>query len=388
MADIEVEAVPLRHRPLEQGIGPDRGEQFVRSSPGLRQPSASLDSLPHTPLCAADGPDRGGAPRDTNGKVGSDRALKEEFARDVLAGLCGPSRKRLPARHLYDSVGSALFEAITRLPEYGLTRADRRLVRRCAPLLADHFRSERIVVAELGSGSGSKTRVLLEGLGPDRVQSFCPIDISSEALNRCARDLSDIVRVRPRHGPYISGVRALRRDRPPGVPMLLLFLGSSIGNFDPQERHALLADIRAQLLPGDRLLAGFDLERSESKLLQAYDDPTGVTAAFNRNVLARVNRELGASFDLGSFTHVARYDRRNSRIEMHLVSGREQVVPVRAIGAVCHLRQGESIWTESSYKFGAEGVRRSMESAGFARLDHWTDDEWPMLEGLWAVDDE
>lgn len=326
--------------------------------------------------------------RDITGLMGGNGALKAQFARDVLAGLCRSGRKWLPARHLYDRVGTALFEAITLLPEYGLTRADSRLLHHCAPLLPRHFRSREIIVAELGSGSGSKTRILLEGLNPDRVRFFCPIDISSAALRRCARDLSDLVRVQPRHGPYLAGVRGLREERPPGVAMLLLFLGSSIGNFDPEERQALLADIRAELLPGDRFMVGFDLERSESKLLQAYDDPTGVTAAFNRNVLARVNRELGASFDLPSFEHFARYDKPNRRIEMHLISGREQVIPIPGIKAVCRLHRGESIRTECSYKFGAEGVRRSMESAGFARLDHWTDDKWPMLEGLWAVNGE
>ena len=314
-----------------------------------------------------------------------DGAVKSEFARDVRIGLCGSGPKWLPARHLYDSVGTALFEAITYLPEYGLTRADERVLLRCAPLLSGHFRAPTIVVAELGSGSGSKTRVVLQGVGADRVRFYCPIDISSEALVRCSRDLGSIVPIRPHHGSYVAGVRSLGNERENGVPLLLLFLGSSIGNFDQSERATLLAELRSELIPGDCLLFGFDLQHSRTRLIKAYDDPAGVTAAFNRNVLGRVNRELGADFDLAAFAHSARYDEPNRRVEMHLVARRSQNVGIPGAGGVCRLDQGDTIWTESAYKFSVREILKMMEVAGFVRLDHWIDKEWPLLEGLWLV---
>ena len=314
-----------------------------------------------------------------------DGAVKSKFARDVRIGLCRSGPKWLPARHLYDTVGTALFEAITYLPEYGLTRADERLLLHCAPLLSRHFRSPTIVVAELGSGSGSKTRIVLEGVGAERVRFYCPIDISSDALERCSIELGSIVPIRAHHGSYVAGVRALGNERECGVPLLLLFLGSSIGNFDQSERLTLLAELRSELLPGDCLLFGFDLEKSKTRLIKAYDDPAGVTAAFNRNVLGRVNRELGSDFDLASFAHSARYDERNRRVEMHLVARRSQRVRIPGAGGVCRLGQGDTIWTESAYKFTVREILKMMEEAGFAQLDHWIDDEWPLLEGLWIV---
>ena len=314
-------------------------------------------------------------------------AVQAEFARDVRVGLCNAGRKRLPAKYLYDMVGAALFEAITHLPEYGLTRADERILQRCAPSLPRHFPSTDVIVAELGSGSGSKTRPVLTAFPPGRIRFYAPIDISLESVDRCRHALGDLVQVRAHHGGYLDGVRELRVTRPPGVPLLLLFLGSSIGNLDRNERDVFLAEIRSQLLPGDSVLLGFDLVKSKAKLLKAYDDPTGVSAAFNRNVLGRVNRELGSDFDLASFDHVARYDELNQRIEMHLLSRSDQQVPIPGAGGTCNLRQGETVWTESSYKFQTKQVRETMESAGFLRLTEWVDSEWPFLEGLWTVHD-
>ena len=314
---------------------------------------------------------------ESNGVPGTD------FARDVRDGLCRSSRKWLPAKHLYDSVGSALFEAITHIPEYGLTRADERLLGRCAGPVGEWIPGTEVIVAELGSGNGAKTRVIVDGIGAGRVRRYCPIDVSQDALDQCARDLRDIVPVRPYHGTYVDGVHALSADRPTGVPMLLLFLGSSIGNFDSEERATLLVDLRNGLRDGDHVLFGFDLVKPTGTLLRAYDDPTGVTAAFNRNILGRVNRELGAAFDLGSFRHIAHYDESEQRVEMHLESDRRQAVPIPGVGDVCRLARGETIWTESSYKFSVEEVQELMEGAGFVRVEHWIDEQWPFLEGLW-----
>ena len=313
-------------------------------------------------------------------------APREEFARDARIGLCEAERKWLPAKHLYDAVGSALFEAITHLPEYGLTRADQRVLRRAAGSLRDHVRGQALTIAELGSGSGTKTRLVLEALVPGLVRSYCPIDVSAEALERCQQELGELAPVLPYHGAYVDGVRSLRESRPAGVPLMLLFLGSSIGNLGPDERASFLASLRSALRPGDYFLIGFDLVKPEVDLLRAYDDPTGVTAAFNRNVLGRVNRELGASFDLDSFSHLARYDEREQRVEMHLLATRDQSVPIPLADATCNIRRGETIWTESSYKFDCDEISDSMRTAGFRQLATWVDEEWPLLEGLWLVD--
>ncbi len=313
------------------------------------------------------------------------RPLRAAFARDVRTGLCDGSRKCLPAKYLYDDVGAALFEAITHLPEYGLARADERVLARCTAEIPSYIAASRVIVAELGSGSGSKTRRVLEAFPQGQVLEYRPIDISRESLDLCRRQLDGFVRVIPFHGPYSDGLAELRRFRPQDAPVLLLFLGSSIGNFDPSERSAFLAGLRAHLLPGDSVLLGFDLMTRRDRLLQAYDDPAGVTAAFNRNVLGRVNRELGGNFDIGSFSHVVHYDETELRVEMHLRSNRDQEVTIPGAGATCRLRQGETIWTESSHKFLPADVHRELASAGFVPVDEWVDDEWPVLQGLWTV---
>ena len=308
------------------------------------------------------------------------------FARDVRTGLCEGTSKSLPAKYLYDDVGAALFEAITRLPEYGLARADGRTVARCAPELPARIGGRRVIVAELGSGSGWKSRRILEAFPRGRVLAYRPIDVSRKSLELCERQLDGLVPVRPFHGSYEDGLRDLRDWRPAGARVLVLFLGSSIGNFDPRGRREFLASLQSHLAPGDSVLLGFDLMTARDRLLPAYDDPAGVTAAFNRNVLGRVNRELGGMFDLPSFRHIVRYDKSLLRVEMHLRSDRDQQVAIPGAGATCRLRRGESIWTESSHKFRARGVRRELEAAGFAPAGEWIDEEWPVLEGLWSAD--
>ena len=210
--------------------------------------------------------------------------------------------------------------------------------------------------------------------------------MSYDTLARCQQELGDLVPVLPYHGAYVDGVRSLRESRPADVPLMLLFLGSSIGNLGPDDRRSFLASLRSALRPGDYFLIGFDLVKPEADLLRAYDDPTGVTAAFNRNVLGRVNRELGAGFNLDSFSHLVRYDERERRVEMHLLSTRDQSVPIPAAGATCNIRRGETIWTESSYKFDCDEIGDEMQATGFRQLAAWVDEEWPLLEGLWLVD--
>jgi len=298
------------------------------------------------------------------------------FAEDVRAGLSKP-QKELPCEYFYDDLGSALFEAITLLPEYGLTRADQRLVKRLAPKLPASYS----VVAELGSGSGTKTRWILEALRPS---AYFPIDISAAALARCQAELAPFAAVRPICSRYLDGLREVVQCRPRGTRLLLLFLGSTIGNFDVARRDEFLAEVRSLLSDGDGLLIGFDLVKPADVMIAAYDDPGGITAAFNLNLLARINRELGANFQLRNFAHEARYLAHHQRIEMHLRSRVDQCVEVPGAGVTCMLRRGETIWTESSHKVHLDQIPDIAGAFVFQRV--WVDPEWPFAECLWTVD--
>ena len=230
-----------------------------------------------------------------------------EFAADVRAGLTKPQQKELLSKYLYDDVGSALFEVISFLPEYGLTRADERLLRRHAPDVVE-FLPAPVAVAELGSGSGKKTRWILEALCRRQRTSYYPIEISHTALAMCARELGDIdsISILGFEREYLDGLLEVAAQRRHGQHLLVLFLGSTIGNFDRPAGVNFLREVRRTLAPGDAMLLGTDLEKSSSQLIAAYDDQLGVTAAFNLNLLARINRELEADFDLSHFKHVAR----------------------------------------------------------------------------------
>ena len=306
-----------------------------------------------------------------------------ELADRVRAGLEHPVLKRLPSSLLYDDLGSALFEAISLLPEYGLTRADERILRAHAPAMLAQLPGVR-VVAELGSGSGRKTRAVLEALLPGRPHTYVPIDISGAALQHCARDLSDVphVRVQPIEADYLPGLAMAAARRPAGTPLLVMFLGSTIGNFDRVEADRFLSAVRGELAPGDALLLGTDLVKPIDTLLAAYDDALGVTAAFNLNLLVHLNRELGATFDPSRFRHRVRWDAAERRVEMHLVSQRAQTVTIGALGIEVALRALESIWTESSHKFTLEEPRAIAARTGFTCAGQWVDDEWPFAESL------
>jgi L-histidine Nalpha-methyltransferase len=299
------------------------------------------------------------------------------FAAAVCAGLSKP-QKELPCEYFYDELGSALFEAITMLPEYGLTRADCRVLGRLAREIPGPYAR----VVELGSGSGKKTRPILEALRPS---VYVAIDVSPAALARCGAELGAYARFQPICARYLDGLCQAAMRRAPGERLLLLFLGSTIGNFDPSARAEFLAQLRALLSPGDALLIGFDLIKPLKEMLAAYDDPTGVTAAFNLNLLARINRELGAVFELGKFEHRAGYNRAEQRIEMHLRSRTAQSVEIPALGFTCALRRGETIWTESSHKFDPSQIPEMARAAGFAHDRTWVDDCWPFAESLWLA---
>ena len=305
-----------------------------------------------------------------------------EFEADVRAGLTTPGQKELYSKYLYDDLGTALFEAITFLPEYGLTRADLRLLRNHAqelPLLAGNLS----LVVELGCGSGEKAHEILPHAAKDRPITYCPIDLSAAALSRCQRDVDDIpnLNVVPIRNSYINGLASASRLRKPGWSMLVLFLGSSIGNFEPDVAEDFLRAVRKNLKSGDIFLLSTDLVKSLDQMLPAYDDPIGLTGAFNLNLLARINRELGANFDLKRFCHEARYSESEQRIEMHLRSTAEQTVSINGSFAI-DLRKSETIWTESSYKFHPKQVRSMSERAGFACEVQWLDSEWPFAQTL------
>ena len=319
-----------------------------------------------------------------------DASARRQFAEDVYRGLSLRQGKWLPAQYFYDDLGSALFEAITLLPEYGLTRADQRLLREHSGEMIDMLGAVPLV-AELGSGSGKKTRYVLEaalrreaeygGRGPVR---YAPIDVSAAALAACRAAFSNLAEVEIREWrlPYLEGLREVAARRTGSQPMLVLFLGSTIGNFAPDAAHAFLREVRGMLQTGDALLLGTDLVKPERQLLLAYDDPLGVTAAFNLNLLNRINRELAANFDLSGFRHEARWSAADARVEMHLCSSEAQSVRIDRLDLDVHFEPNESIWTESSHKFEAAGVARMARETGFDCVRQWVDAEWPFAESL------
>jgi len=306
-----------------------------------------------------------------------------DFAADVRASLTKPGQRELPSKYLYDEVGSALFETICVLPEYGLTRADARLLQKHAGEIVRRLPSP-IQVAELGSGSGKKTRWILEALSRRQEIYYYPIEISPYALAACEKELGqiDLVSIVGYEQPYLEGLRAVAEGREEQDHLLVLFLGSTIGNFDREAGEEFLREMRAFLRPGDALLLGTDLEKSVELQLLAYDDAAGVTAAFNMNLLARINRELGADFDLSCFQHEARWNYAERRIEMHLRSLRRQTVRIPAAGVRVMLDEDETIWTESSHKYRAEEIPGMAERTGFRCDGQWIDREWPFAQNL------
>ena len=312
---------------------------------------------------------------------------RPNLAADVRAGLCRPGQKELPSKYLYDEIGSALFEVVSVLPEYGLTRADERLLQRHAADIVSRLKPH-VLVAELGSGTGKKTRWLLEALTQRQRTTYCPIEISPTALARCENELGRIefVSIVGFERPYLDGLLAAASRRGEDDHLLVLFLGSTIGNFDRDAAERFLTEVRRILFPGDALLLGTDLEKPLPQLLAAYDDSIGATAAFNLNLLARVNRELDADFDLASFRHEARYNTAERRVEMHLRSTRDQIVRIPRSGCNVSFRKDETIWTESSHKYRAGDISEMARRNGFRCDAQWIDTEWPFAESLFIAE--
>lgn len=299
----------------------------------------------------------------------------EDFGRDVQIGLTA-ERKWLPPRWFYDELGSSLFDAICFLPEYYVMRAEAELLTTHQREIVDAF-GANVRLVELGSGAARKTRILLDPLtARSPALEYVPVDVDAAMLERSGREL--LVDY-----PHLRVTAICSDFTRPSVPLaklarhrgrtVVLFLGSTIGNLDPEAAVAMLRDLRSSLAPGDALFLGADLRKSRAILEPAYDDPLGITAAFNRNLLVRMNRELDARFDLDSFAHRAFYDETHGRIEMHLVSTNAQRVEIGALGLTVDFAAGESIHSESSYKHDAATLAALAEASGFAIYRTWTD---------------
>lgn len=300
------------------------------------------------------------------------------FAGDVMAGLTD-TPKRLPPKYFYDAAGSALFEEITRLPEYYPTRSEIEILRRHGRDFASAI-PDRAALVEFGAGATTKVRLLLEGGGlADRLGAYVPVDISEDFLNAQAAGLRrDFPRlsVDPVAADFTGSF-----DLPPSVaklPRAGFFPGSTLGNFEPEAAGAFLRSARRLLGGGATMIIGIDLEKGPAVLEPAYDDASGVTARFNLNLLERINRELGADFDLSAFDHRAFYNGVRHRIEMHLVSRTDQAI--RLLGRDIVFRAGESIHTENSYKYSVQRFRALAEAAGWKLARSWYDDA-----GLFSV---
>jgi dimethylhistidine N-methyltransferase len=298
---------------------------------------------------------------------------RERFAADVEAGLTSLP-KTLPCAWFYDARGSRIFEEICELPEYYPTRAEEEILRARAGEIAALVPGGASVI-ELGSGSAVKTRILLEQLLARRDGVlYVPVDISRSMLEASSRALLDDypgLRVLAVAAEYRDGLRIVRGEV--GGPRLMLWLGSNVGNLGRREAVRFLARVQEDLLPEDRLLIGIDLRKDRATLERAYDDAAGVTERFNKNLLARINRELGGRFDLDAFLHAATWNEEAGRVEMHLVSARDQTVRIDDLALEVSFRAGETIHTENSYKYSLEEIDALAATAGFRVERRWLD---------------
>ncbi|MBD9734113.1 L-histidine N(alpha)-methyltransferase [Streptomyces sp. H28] len=301
---------------------------------------------------------------------------------DVRSGLTA-SPRTLPPKWFYDAHGSELFERITELPEYYPTRAEREILLARSGETAAASGARTLV--ELGSGSSEKTRHLLDAL--TGLHTYVPVDVSESALTRAGQALAAERPGLRVHALIADFTTSLTLPESPG-PRLVAFLGGTVGNLLPDERAAFLSSVRALLAPGDALLLGTDLVKDEEVLVRAYDDAAGVTAAFNKNVLAVINRELGADFDPAAFAHVAVWDPEREWIEMRLRSRTAQTVKIPGVGLAVDFAEGEELRTEVSAKFRKEGVRAELSAAGFALSRWWTDEEDRFALSLSVVRDD
>lgn len=296
---------------------------------------------------------------------------------EVYRGLTAMP-KTLSPWLFYDEAGSRLFEDITKLPEYYLTRTERGIFARYADEILECAGYRPVTMIELGAGTAAKTGLLLRAaVRRQGAVDYVPIDVSETALAAAKEHIeADIpgVRVMSRLADYTEGIAEVPVD---GHRRLVLYIGSSIGNFEPGDAVRVLREVRRRMAPGDLLLLGADHVKDRQTLLRAYNDGAGVTAAFNQNILARINRELGADFNLRLFRHRAKWNAEQSRVEIYLTSVMAQTVTIPALDLDVRFARGETIHTENSYKFTAESIGSIVERAGFNVTHSWTDErEW------------
>jgi L-histidine Nalpha-methyltransferase len=359
-------------------------------------PSAKTSPAPGTESGAKPGPEAKSGPESGSDTIiaaappaephGDSTLADAHLTRIVREGL-SRRPKQLPPWLFYDEAGSLLFEEITRLPEYYPTRVERELLAAHAgQMIAAAAEGERLRLVELGAGSADKTRTLLAAaLAHQGAAQYLPVDVSESALEMaCRRIEAELpgVETVPVVADYTIDWSLPEQNRSEAGRQLLLWIGSSIGNFEPEAAEELLRRINATMQPGDGLLLGVDLAPCDGgkcvgELLAAYDDEAGVTAQFNSNMLVRLNRELGADFETESFAHWAEWNAQASRIEMHLESLREQHVRIDTLDLDVHFAAGERLHTENSYKYTLEAAAALMERAGFPVVENWTDHgEW------------
>jgi dimethylhistidine N-methyltransferase len=329
---------------------------------------------------------RSSAARNRLELITAEEPPSESFGQDVATGLSA-SPKRLSSHWFYDEEGSQLFEEICELPEYYLTRCERQILERHAPQIARRFGRPTTVV-ELGSGSASKTRLLIEAfLSTYGRLVFAPIDISKTMLESSAHGLLDEyprLEVRAFAGRYESGLEHFSKSQ--ASPRLTLWLGSSVGNLDRLQAARFLRRLRASMDEDDRLLIGVDLRKDRETLERAYDDAAGVTARFDLNLLQRANRELGADFDVEAFEHQATWRDDVGRVESHLVSQRRQRVRVSELDLEIEFEAGETIHTENSYKYSQDEIEGLAGAAGMQREASWQDEEGLYTLNLFGPD--
>jgi L-histidine Nalpha-methyltransferase len=304
------------------------------------------------------------------------------FAHDVRSGLTAKGQKKLPPKYLYDALGSALFEAITQLPEYGLWRAERRLLQEHATEISAAAAAASVI--ELGSGSAKKTAYLLQSLLRRQPVKYWSIELSRAAIDMTRVELAGLsgLEFRGVEQEYLPGLDVAMSSRAVDGHALVLFLGSSLGNFDDLEGVRFLQQVRRILRPGDTLLLGADLVKPRDQLLAAYDDSLGVTAAFDLNLLVRMNRELGADFRLDQFRHQARFNAELRDVEMHIESRCDQEVRFSGAGFSVKFQAGETIHTESSHKYSLQELGQIIQSSGFRCTSQWIDGEWLFASSL------
>lgn len=311
---------------------------------------------------------------------------QSSFAEDVRAGLRARPKKLLP-KYFYDELGSQLFDAICLLPEYYPTRAENEILERYADEIVNSFDGYKTLL-EMGSGSASKTRSLIEALLKQQADLlFIPVDISATALETSSRVLLQSyprLSIEAYAGDYYDGLAALR-DRPAGARTLALFLGSNIGNFDVDEAHKFLRALRGVLQAGDALLLGADLKKDAAVLEAAYDDALGVTAAFDLNLLVRINRELDANFNPRRFRHFVTYNRETGCVESYLVSLTAQTVRLGKLDLDIRFDEGERIHTENSYKYDLDGLSQMAAATGFTRAHTWLDEREQFSSNLFLA---